>query len=999
MTLIRKGTLLGTTTRVEPIYDVSDEWMDILAVKLRGIIFVNVYIRVMGSRRPDNVLDAFMDHLASIIEDRASLPIVVGGDFNCPKDPELLIELMAAARFRPVYDRSGRPSPTHSLGGILDWVFIRGQLDASPLQSEIRGDDHAVIRTTVQTIIDVEPSRPSIRYNWKLFNEFTEEERTKFFAARDLIAAQAQDLSEFRDGITCLLQTELGEIKPRGASLPKRWLTPQVNKARRAFKCANRQYHRHPNPESQQAMRTARASYIKAIRKRKRNAVAQLASQVDLGLSSIHRLVGSVKKDPKHQSRLVPDLAKTIEFWTDQFEDDDALDPELLGSDTGLTFSPSEVATALKQMDPKKATGEDDIRPKVFDSPTEALLKDLARLYTDEAQRGSPLPEWMKTGNANVLYKHKGPKADPGNYRVIIINSFLAKLYEKMLETHGRNLIAQGILNISVEQGGFMPGRSTHDSLFMLESLRDAQVARKRKLYAAFLDMRKAFDSVNHKRFIALLRESGAPEEWTTQLIKMLAGRQMKLFDALISLEVGTAQGSPISPLLFILFINPLIERLRACKGVQFAIRGGVFIRDLLFADDICLVAETVEDLQDMLDVCHKWTEEFQMRFNPAKCELIQLAGKPTSPPPECRLDGIPLKWVKEVKYLGVPFVQGRRHKLHAPISKMWQTYHCIRDALSSTLPVSIKHQLALIQTNLLSIALYPSAVRDMHYEEIDRFVNRCLCRIVGCPQRWTSATFLRAELGMYSSKYYAHRRALGHLWHLHNQAWFRNHLGDLQGKGPLKRLQELARSYELDISDIKTVSKESWKARIKRVTTDLAEKTLNTTLTTKGMPIEVKPGCKRRDYIDRGGPSARAGLQLRWELLHHHHTSPNHSVHRPSLPGLLQKLLNGPLPTTTEALRNKSLRAIARELSGVTEPSAELPAWVQPHVTDAVRCLSWPGMTSDTLRDLLKVVERVIRWTKREQELASGASPSPNSAPRYHQSTASAPPTPARAG
>ena len=387
------------------------------------------------------------------------------------------------------------------------------------------------------------------------------------------------------------------------------------------------------------------------------------------------------------------------------------------------------------------------------------------------------------------------------------------------------------------------------------------------------------------------------------------------------------------------------------------------------------------------------------MRFNPAKCELIQLAGKPTSPPPECRLDGIPLKWVKEVKYLGVPFVQGRRHKLHAPISKMWQTYHCIRDALSSTLPVSIKHQLALIQTNLLSIALYPSAVRDMHYEEIDRFVNRCLCRIVGCPQRWTSATFLRAELGMYSSKYYAHRRALGHLWHLHNQAWFRNHLGDLQGKGPLKRLQELARSYELDISDIKTVSKESWKARIKRATTDLAEKTLNTTLTTKGMPIEVKPGCKRRDYIDRGGPSARAGLQLRWELLHHHHTSPNHSVHRPSLPGLLQKLLNGPLPTTTEALRNKSLRAIARELSGVTEPSAELPAWVQPHVTDAVRCLSWPGMTSDTLRDLLKVVERVIRWTKREQELASGASPSPNSAPRYHQSTASAPPTPARAG
>lgn len=555
---------------------------------------------------------------------------------------------------------------------------------------------------------------------------------------------------------------------------------------------------------------------------------------------------------------------------------------------------------------------------------------------------------------------------------VIIINSFLAKLYEKMLEIYGRNLIAEGHLKINVEQGGFMPNRGTHDNLFILESLRDAQISRKRKLFAGFLDMRKAFDSVNHECFIAQLRRNGTPEEWISQLVKMLAGRQMKLFDAIVNVKVGTAQGSPISPLLFIVFINPLIDRLRVCKGVQFADKARAFIRSQVFADDICLLAESIEDLQHMLDVCYDWAAELKMRFNPAKCELIQLAGRPISPPPACSMGGTVLKWVKEVKYLGVPIVQGRRSKLHAPLARMWKTYFCTRDALSSSLPVSLKHQLQLIQTQFLSIALYPAAVRDLHYQEIDRFVNKCLCRIVGCPQRWTSASFLRAELGMYSSKYFAHRRALAHLWQLHNQAWFREHLLDLTGKGPLKRLQDLAKSYGVDTSDIHTVSKDQWKARIKRVVADRAETDHNATLRAKGLPVEVQGGFRRQYYIEAGGHAARAGLRLRWELLHRFHKNQNHSAkNKASLPKFPRHLMVGELPATTQALRERTFKTMAFEITGRRLTTTDLPEWVKPHIKDGVRYLWWPGITQDTLRDLLKVIDRVLRWEKRAKALA----------------------------
>jgi hypothetical protein len=71
--------------------------------------------------------------------------------------------------------------------------------------------------------------------------------------------------------------------------------------------------------------------------------------------------------------------------------------------------------------------------------------------------------------------------------------------------------------------------------------LRYAQHPRNRPL-AAFLDMRKTFDTVNHQTFIALFRARGIPESSVTQLVKMLAGRQTRLLDALISLEYKVAQ-------------------------------------------------------------------------------------------------------------------------------------------------------------------------------------------------------------------------------------------------------------------------------------------------------------------------------------------------------------------------------------------------------------------------------------------------------------------------
>jgi hypothetical protein len=474
-------------------------------------------------------------------------------------------------------------------------------------------------------------------------------------------------------------------------------------------------------------MKAARRAYHKIMRKQKRRADAEISQQVEQGRASIYRLVPP-KKGPAHQRRLRADRDKTLAFWRELFHAEDALeDPDEDHEGSGFIESSRQpiqvdvkfIREAWDRMNFKKAPGPDSIRGTVFPkNPSNTFMDNLARLISVQANTPGPLPEWMRLGVADTLYKN-GSRKDPSNYRVIVMGCFLAKLFEKVLEVMGRHYVEEGLFDIFVEQGGFMPQRTTYDSVFLLDCLRDGQIKLKRTLYTVFLDLRKAFDTVSHRKFLKLMHDKGMPEEWVGMLRKMLTRREMKLFDALIELQVGTPQGSPISPLIFILFINPLIQKIRAVgKGVRLT-NTGAFIRCLLFADDVCLFAESLEDLEQMLKVCQKWAEEWGMSFNHGKTDGLQLAGKIPKDRPVVLFNGQPIKWTSEKKYLGVVIREGRRTKHPLIIAKMWKAYHRVKGGLDSRLPIPLTKQLQLIRTDILSVALYPAAVRELHYKEI----------------------------------------------------------------------------------------------------------------------------------------------------------------------------------------------------------------------------------------------------------------------------------------
>ena len=194
------------------------------------------------------------------------------------------------------------------------------------------------------------------------------------------------------------------------------------------------------------------------------------------------------------------------------------------------------------------------------------------------------------------------------------------------------------------------------------------------------------------------------------------------------------------------------------------------------------------------------------------------------------------------------------------------------------------------------SIALYPTAVKDLDYKSLDVFVNRLLNRITGCSQRFTSATFLRAELGVPSSKYLAHMRALCYAWKLANTCWFKDSLLAMHGDGPLQRVVNLMYEYGLvkrtrstvqgkairsteqekadAIAKLRGFTSEKWKAEVKKAVLAVAAVKLQEDLDKKGLGLRMSPEplVAPRPYVRLGGYKACYGVHWRWSLMKQHH-------------------------------------------------------------------------------------------------------------------------------
>ena len=191
----------------------------------------------------------------------------------------------------------------------------------------------------------------------------------------------------------------------------------------------------------------------------------------------------------------------------------------------------------------------------------------------------------------------------------------MSKIFSSLLDirlrtwSESNNLLCQ-------YQFGFRTGKCTTDCIFVLKSIIDKVINNeKRKLYCAFVDFRKAFDLVYRNGILLKSLRSGSSTKFVNMLQRIYASVKTcnrvngTLTDYSNSYK-GVKQGEPLSPILFLFFINDMYNALYDDHVDVFSIHD-IQLFMLLFADDTVLFSYTIEGLQALLDklktYCDKW--------------------------------------------------------------------------------------------------------------------------------------------------------------------------------------------------------------------------------------------------------------------------------------------------------------------------------------------------------------------------------------------------------
>lgn len=407
---------------------------------------------------------------------------------------------------------------------------------------------------------------------------------------------------------------------------------------------------------------------------------------------------------------------------------------------THIDITKEDVITAIKATKINSAPGPDGVPPILLHNCIDSIVDPL-KMILKKSFDNSDIPEIWKEAFITPIFKNKGDKSDPSQYRPISLTSQIVKLLERIIRIY---LIQYLEVNNAFpnSQHGFRPGRSTVSQLVeQYDNILNALV-NKHNMDIIMLDYAKAFDTINHSILLQKLKNlgiSGLVGKWIGNFL-LNRNQQVGIngFQSSPSNVIsGVPQGTILGPVLFLIYIADIADNITHSTVSSYA-------DDSKVSKEIKSEVDGKE-LQEDTNLLYRWSDNNLMEFNTTKFEVLRIGPnndlkkniKYTNP------EGDEIPETDLTKDLGVYFNNSGDFSDHIKlkVSKAKQIAGYIMRTFLSRKP---EIMITLLKSLVLPIIDYSSIIWNPHTQQDIAFIE-------SVQRNYTSKLEGMADLNYYS--------------------------------------------------------------------------------------------------------------------------------------------------------------------------------------------------------------------------------------------------------
>ena len=378
-----------------------------------------------------------------------------------------------------------------------------------------------------------------------------------------------------------------------------------------------------------------------------------------------------------------------------------------------------EIEKAIEEMKKGKMVGIDGIPAEFWQCLKGQAKKELVRLCKDIYEKGVWPEDFTKT--VMIPIPKTVNAVECSDYRTISLIPHASKIVLKVVT---KRIESKATEYISRTQFGFRKGLGTRDAIGVMRMLIERSLEHDNDIYICFVDFEKAFDRVNWKMMMRILKEVGV--DWRDR--RLVAEMYMKQ-EVMVRIDEeytepsiigrGVRQGCLMSPLLFSMYAEAMMKE--AMEGVEEGVKvGGQVIQDVRFADDQGMVASTEVGLQRIMDRLTEVACRYGMKINVKKTKVMRVSRK-GGEAINIVVEGHQVEQVKKFRYLGVQIADDGKceAEIRVRIAMAKEAFYKRKELLTNSLKRDIKKK--IVKTIVWTVALYGAETWTLKEEDIRR--------------------------------------------------------------------------------------------------------------------------------------------------------------------------------------------------------------------------------------------------------------------------------------